>query len=71
MATRTRLLRYRTFGLTARIRQHRWRRKVSTGPPSSPGEDLGSVTFEVQRPSIGPWESCPEQLDVSAWTNRP
>src|SRR5919107_174220 len=47
-------------------------REVPAGPPPSPGEDLGSVTFEVQRqtrpsrrrPSpIGQWESCLEHLD--------
>jgi hypothetical protein len=54
------------------IRQHQPWREVPAGPPPPPGEDLGSVTFEVQRQtrpsrrwssSIGQWESCLEHLD--------
>ena len=59
-------------GLAALIRQHRRWREVPAGPPPPPGEDLGSVTLEVQRQtrpsrrwpsSIGQWESCLEHLD--------
>ncbi len=59
-------------GLAALIREHMQWQDVPAGSPPPPGEDLGSVTFEVQRqtrPSrrwqalTRQWESCLEHSD--------
>ena len=54
MATRTRLFRYRTFRLDSAHPSTSVAAEGSHWSTFVTGREPGSVTFEVQRPSIGP-----------------